>query len=156
MPRFVEQFGVQPTKAAATLLFSLPGMPLLYYGQEIGLIQTREQMQWDKTGSDLFEFYKKLLNLRRDELVLRQGDFEFIENDKPNSVLSYRLELATDDVLVLINFSDLPVRVTPEIGATQTDLIFSNRERGPGIHKVDLNNTNLDAYGFMIIRIFPE
>ncbi len=36
MPRFIKSHDLQQTKMAAALLFSLPGIPMLYNGQEIG------------------------------------------------------------------------------------------------------------------------
>lgn len=62
-------------KTAASIQFSLPHPPIIYYGTEIGMTQTtpqrtipsngdllaRQPMSWDKQDSELYTFYKKLI-----------------------------------------------------------------------------------------------
>jgi glycosidase len=58
MPRVMNQFGVNnqdKTKVAAGILLTAPGIPFIYYGEEIGMSGTkpdeliRTPMQWDDT-----------------------------------------------------------------------------------------------------------
>ncbi|WMJ72955.1 alpha-amylase family glycosyl hydrolase [Cytophagaceae bacterium ABcell3] len=72
--RFIEQHGAAKTKMAAALIFSLPGMPMLYNGQEIGVdihpydgAATFERNKKIRTQGDtsLYEFYQTLISLRK-------------------------------------------------------------------------------------------
>jgi cyclomaltodextrinase len=75
MDRFLFQCGndKEKLKAAATIQFSLPQPPIIYYGTETGMTQTtsqwtiptngdlqaRQPMNWDTPDQDLYLFYKK-------------------------------------------------------------------------------------------------
>lgn len=59
-------------KLAAALQLLLPGMPMIYYGDEFGMDgaqdpDCRRGMLWDpaRQDTDLFEWYRKLLHIRK-------------------------------------------------------------------------------------------
>jgi glycosidase/outer membrane protein assembly factor BamB len=63
MTRVMNQLGSDPQKAklAAALMLSMPGVPFIYYGEEIGLtgakpddLDLRRPMQWDNTAAKGF------------------------------------------------------------------------------------------------------
>lgn len=63
--------GKEKLKMAAFLQFSLPGMPSIYYGDEVGLTGFRDPYcrmgyPYGYEDIELFDFYKKLSNLRRE------------------------------------------------------------------------------------------
>ncbi|MCL1868774.1 MAG: alpha-amylase family glycosyl hydrolase [Paludibacter sp.] len=65
--------GVQ---AFAVLTYTLPGMPLIYSGQEIGFNRRlkffdKDQISWSKNST--FAFYKKLNNLKHTHPALKAG-----------------------------------------------------------------------------------
>ena len=79
------QTRVGPARArlAAILLFTSPGIPLVYYGDEIGMEgghdpDCRRCMEWnrEKWNGDTFELYKKLIKIRRERPWLRDGGWE--------------------------------------------------------------------------------
>src|SRR5216684_431971 len=72
-------------KLAATLLLTLPGMPVIYYGTEVGLSQrfdgvienaeARLPMLWGGDQNlDLLAHFQELGRMRRDSAALRRGD----------------------------------------------------------------------------------
>ena len=90
-PRLLTELGGDTAlmKLAATLLFTRPGVPCIYYGDEIGLQggpdpDCRRCFPWDRAQWDqpLFAHYKALTRLRRERrewaegatLALGQGD----------------------------------------------------------------------------------
>jgi alpha-glucosidase len=90
-PRMLTELGGDTAlmKLAATLLFTRPGVPCIYYGDEIGLQggpdpDCRRCFPWDRARWDLalFDHYKTLARLRRQRrewaagatLALGQGD----------------------------------------------------------------------------------
>lgn len=68
-------------KIAATLLYTLPGVPTVYYGDEAGMQGfsdplNRRFFPWGKEDKDLFEFYVFLGELRKNNSLFKDGDFE--------------------------------------------------------------------------------
>jgi glycosidase len=79
--RSLSLFGVQAIEAYARLLFTLPGLPLIYAGQEIGELETpslfeKSNIKWGQGDSALLNMYKKLIRLRKSHSCLYQGKFE--------------------------------------------------------------------------------
>lgn len=74
----------------ALFQFSFPGVPAIYYGDEIGLEggedpDNRRSMEWNqsKWNTNLRSFYKKIINTRKQLHPLRHGDWQciFVENE---------------------------------------------------------------------------
>ncbi|NJK43143.1 MAG: hypothetical protein HC933_01745 [Pleurocapsa sp. SU_196_0] len=87
IPRPLERMGGDKNKlrAAFALLLGFPGVPGIYYGDEIGLSGAndpfcRAPFPWDETqwDTDLLEEVKKLVTARRASLVLQQGSLEWL------------------------------------------------------------------------------
>ena len=102
--RFIEAFGIADTKLAAALLFTVPGVPMLYAGQEVGEETFRGIINWNDPHN-LLPFYKNLIKIRRNNLALTEGSFERISNTEPNSVYSYLRVSSNNNVIVNVNFS---------------------------------------------------
>ncbi|MGE5507024.1 MAG: glycoside hydrolase family 13 protein, partial [Chitinophagales bacterium] len=71
---------------AAFFQFTSPGVPYLYYGDEVGMVgggdpDCRRCMVWDEARQDrnLRAHFAALARLRRESRVLRHGDFAFLE-----------------------------------------------------------------------------
>lgn len=124
--RAAEIMGIEGTKPAAAFIFTIPGIPLIYNGQEIG--ETRylslfdwEPMDWDialnacrgKKAQELQQYYRTLIKLRKDNPVLTDGEIVPVVNDNPDKVASYMMVSEKDILLVVLNFSQkaLTVRV---------------------------------------------
>ncbi len=72
-------------RVAVTLLFTYPGVPSVYYGDEIGLKgagdpDNRRCMPWDphEWNADRRVFYQALMKLRRTSPALRQGGYQLL------------------------------------------------------------------------------
>ena len=71
----------QLMRLAVALLLTYPGVPCVYYGDEIGLSgDTRACMNWDRLtwDHDLRAFYHKLINLRKTSPALIDGGFQVL------------------------------------------------------------------------------
>jgi hypothetical protein len=75
--RFLLQAGrkVEVLKAAAATLLTMPGTPMIYYGDEQGLEQGRGQMLFGDDGDkDLHDHYQRVLRVRNENPGLRGQD----------------------------------------------------------------------------------
>ncbi|MCK5454867.1 MAG: alpha-galactosidase [Calditrichia bacterium] len=81
--RSMSLFGAQAIEAYATLLFTLPGLPLIYAGQEIGELETpslfeKSHIQWEQADPSLLNMYKNLINLRKSNSCFTRGNFRLL------------------------------------------------------------------------------
>jgi glycosidase len=73
-------YGVMLERMAATMQYTLPGFPSLYYGDEAGMEGykdpfNRRGMTWDNINTDLHAWYTWLGHLRRTCPLLKHGQF---------------------------------------------------------------------------------
>ncbi len=138
---------VKGVDAALVLLYSLDGVPMLYCGQEIADI-SRHSLYGNKTfgncvidwtrltqpiGQKRLALCKKLAEMRRSDPIFSGGQTIWLDNDRPNSVLSFLREKDGRKILVLVNMKRSPAEVN-------IDLNYVNI--GNNIH--DSNNVNKD------------
>jgi glycosidase len=121
MNRFLwmAQGNVDRVKLAATLLMTLPGMPVIYYGTEVGLSQRHEAtsenaearlpMLWGAAqNQDLLSHFQGLARMRRESNALRRGDRRTVLADA--EVFAYERWAGDERVTVALNFSKRPQR----------------------------------------------
>lgn len=114
---------------AFTFLMTSPGVPLIYYGDEIGLAgggdpDNRRFMQWDGINTDqawLKERLGKLGAIRRDELALRRGQLKVLGATADTFV--YEMVHGSERVVVALNRSDVSKSPGGVPTASYTDLI---------------------------------
>ena len=107
-------------KTFAALTYLLPGMPLIYSGQEVGLNRrlaffARDPIDWtDEQGFS--DFYKGLNDLRRNNPALHSqpqgGALQEIKNSVPDRVFSFVRASPNNRVLAVFNLSGDPQEVT--------------------------------------------
>ena len=97
---------------AFTALLTLPGLPLIYYGDEIGMAgggdpDNRRAMIWSGTTADqdkLRAQVTKLIGLRAAHPALRRGSRQQVW--LASDVYAYRMSLGSDAITVVLNRSD--------------------------------------------------
>lgn len=106
--RFVDRYGPETTRVAATLQFTLPGMPAMFAGDEIGAsyepYSNLTPVAWrDRFG--LRPLYRRLIRLKARVPALRSGDVDVLDAE-PGSALAYVRPRAggSGPVLVVLNF----------------------------------------------------
>lgn len=68
-------------KVMSTLEFVLPGIPTIYYGDEIGMQgfkdpYNRRPYTWGMVDEEIFNHYKKLCNIRKENKTITKGSFD--------------------------------------------------------------------------------
>ncbi|MEJ2617982.1 MAG: alpha-amylase family glycosyl hydrolase, partial [Ignavibacteriaceae bacterium] len=86
--RFISKFSPEQTKLAASILLTLPGVPMIYAGQETGEVTQRNMISWDDKFN-LQVYYQKLILARDKYPALQQGKFIKFPNSSPDSAYSY-------------------------------------------------------------------
>lgn len=228
-PRMVSRYGddgkyrIESAKMLATLIYTLPGTPYIYQGEEIGMtnvnfydienyrdIETinwynqkkeenvsddeiidsihrfsrdnaRTPMQWsDETNAgftkgkpwiecnpnykeinvedslnnpdSIYNYYKKLINLRKKNLVFIYGDFQTILENK-EEIYIYLRKYYNDYLLVLLNFygNNVNLNLFEELRYKNSKLLISNY---PEQESKNIYDFNLRPYEARIYKLF--
>lgn len=113
-PRIITVFNndLSKVKLAIFLQMTLPGAPAIYYGDEVGLEgsddpDNRRTMIWDQSrwNFEIFNYYKKLIELRKRYLSLKYGTISFKLIDDNNKLLIYERSYNNETISVLINYN---------------------------------------------------
>ena len=213
--RLATRLGEAKSRVAAFLQHTLPGMPFIYYGEELGMINgtiphevlqdflakifrgfhpgrdlERTPMQWDdslhagfsttrpwlpvgdsyKTDNvarektdpnSMFSLYKSLIEMRKNNPVLRYGEYIPRQSNSP-SVFSFERKLGDEHLVIYANFGENietenlpPHRGKPNIkfstSSKDNSLDFSGDESGNGNENGKLKLLPLEAY---IVSLF--
>jgi glycosidase len=109
-------------KTMAILSFTVPGMPLIYTGQEAGLnkrLAFFEKDSIDWSNLEMQQFYQKLIELKKTQPALWNGEaggqLTIVNNNLPKQVLAFTREKDNNQVLAVFNLSAQPVEVTLDL-----------------------------------------
>lgn len=119
-PRFITSWGEEMTRVAATLLLTLPGIPCVYTGDEVGA----EFMPYSDTAPITWEdkhglrgYYKRLIHLRKTIPSLHSRRWEPLAIKTSGPLYGYIRYVGSSEspVLVLLNFSGGPADATVSV-----------------------------------------
>lgn len=134
------------------LLFTMPGIPCIYYGSEWGEEGVKEQgsdynlrPQIDTPKfNELSEFISKLCNIRKSNKILAYGNFTNIHITNHQYVFERRLE--DKKIIVMINASDNSYVFNHDFNSNNATDLLTNEQ-------FSLSNThNLPPYSIQIIE----
>ncbi len=115
------------------LTYMLPGMPLIYSGQEYDLdyrLKFFEKDSIPKTRGEYFELLKKLGHLKNNNLAINGGkdaaSYERMEVGNENIML-FRRSKGNDSVLFIGNFSNESMSFSIPVGGNFTDYIVGSK-----------------------------
>jgi len=146
-------------KLAVTLLFSYPGAPCVYYGDEIGLDGgydpgCRKCMEWDvgKQNRELLEFFTRTIELRKEHPALRSAELKIMYAKAGDPCLAMeRVDSETGErMLLVINASDESRKL--ELGWVDHNVwrdLFTSTPVEARQNKLTLD---LAAYGFSLLQ----
>jgi glycosidase len=102
-------------KTMAALSFTVPGMPLIYTGQEAGLNKRldffdKDQVDWSKL--EMQDFYKKLIQLKKDNPALWNGSaggyLHFLRVAEQNGIVAFTRQKDDNKIIVVMNLTQEP------------------------------------------------
>ena len=123
------QLGLKRLRLAALVLFTFPGAPTVYYGDEAGMEGwedpfNRAGYPWGQEDSELKSFFSKLAHLRREQPALQTGQLHW--RWTAGSLLVFARELNGQLLTTVVNAADTPQTLTlPWFGDTARDLLSS-------------------------------
>ena len=106
-------------KTFAVFSATVPGMPLIYSGQEVGLNKRleffeKDEIDWN-SENNLSEFYKTLLTFKKEHPALWNGEFggsmKQVKTNADDKVFAFIREKDNDKVLVILNLSNNNVSI---------------------------------------------
>jgi neopullulanase len=103
-------------RLAWLFMFSYPGAPCVYYGDEIGLDgehdpDCRKPFPWEesKWDQDLLSYVKRVITLRKQNPALRRGDFKRLWS--ADGTYAFSRSLDGDTFVIALNTSGSPQQV---------------------------------------------
>ncbi len=111
-------------RGAVMMLFTFPGTPNIYYGDEVGIDGhilsvegCRYPMPWkeEKQNQDFYDLYRTLAHLKREQEALQNGGFKILYAQ--DYVISYTRFTDTKAYVVVVSQDDHPTSVQIPIGA---------------------------------------
>jgi glycosidase len=114
-------------------IFSLPGAPAIYYGDEVGLEggedpDCRRCFPWDRGQWDeeLRELFRTLIRIRKEEPTLRRGDVKF--GDAKGRAFFLEREFAGEKLFFFLNAGEETASF--HLACPASDLLSGERHRG--------------------------
>lgn len=149
-------------KVHLAYILSIPGVPIVYYGTEIGLTgaadpDNRRMMKFDENINEweretLFDT-RKIINARKNHPALRHGDFYTVKAE--DNIYSYIRSDLNERILVVLNKSgneeNFILNLPPMYYLNKAKNIFNGEELIIEKNKI---NIKLPAYGYAYFRLF--
>ena len=136
-------------KTFAALTYFLPGIPLIYNGQEYGLNKRLEFFEKDfipKKQSDFYEFYSNLNSIKKENNILdidSEIKFEIIETNNKN-LICYKRTKNNDSMYFVANLSEESQEINTEFSETLKSL-NSNK-------MISLKKNSLDPWEYHFLK----
>ena len=136
-------------KTFAALTYFLPGIPLIYNGQEYGLNKRLEFFEKDfitKKQSDFYEFYSNLNSLKKENNLLdidSEIKFEIIETNNKN-LICYKRTKNNDSMYFVANLSEESQEINTEFSETLKSL---NSDK-----MISLKKNSLDPWEYHFLK----
>jgi glycosidase len=130
-------------KAFAVMSFTVPGMPLIYSGQEADINKRLEFFEKDVidwSNDTLVDFYRKLVEIKSNQAVLLSGengsDITFLYSGNER-VIVYSRSSELEEIIVMLNFSEEDASISVE------------DESANGFYESLIDEGSIDAHGIL-------
>lgn len=160
-PEVNHDLSYEKLKLYLAYLLSIPGVPIIYYGDEIGMTgaadpDNRRMMRFDDQlkgiEKETLEEARRIINIRREHSALRQGDYQTIKTDK--DTYAYLRSDLNERILIVLNKSSEAKIVTLKL----PDFYNLSKASDLFLHKNYLINNStfiseIPAVGFRIFKV---
>lgn len=106
--------GISLLKMAYVILATVPGLPTVFYGDEVGLEGykdpfNRRPYPWKLGNKEIRDFYQKIGAIRTEEEVYKDGDFSLVHLD--NESLIFSREKGKSKNYTIVNNSEKEMKI---------------------------------------------
>jgi glycosidase len=144
--------GIEGSKSAFVLASTMPGVPLLYNGQELGVADTvsffaATPYDWSQAeNNEVTAFYTDYLTLYRNSTALRNGALEVLTPNAEDALLYTR---STDDETMLI-----AVNIRDQAASLELPSEYQNQSWTDALSGESVSGSTLDLgpYGYRLLR----
>jgi glycosidase len=143
-------------KTFAVLTFTVPGMPLMYTGQEAGLDKRlaffeKDQVDW-ALHPEMAELYTSLIKLKKENPALWNGlaggQIHFLDTSLPEKWIAFEREKDGSRVVVVINLS--AEKTTGDVAFAQPGK-FTDYFSGKELKTETKTALELEAWGYKVL-----
>ncbi len=145
------------TEAFAVLTYLVPGMPLIYSGQEANNQKALEFFEKDPIvwgDYPLAAFYQKLAAIKKENPALANGSYggaaNIIKTNYPDEILAFSRKSGDNEVIALFNIGsdDLLVKSAELSGSYQN--LFENKDV-----EIDVDSgITIPAHGYLLLKSY--
>lgn len=148
--------GMSLLKLAALILYTFPGSPMLYYGDEAGMQGfedpfNRGTYPWGHENAELVQYFQQLGALRKAHEALQSGTIVY--HAAQGRALAFSRRTEHDHCLTAVNAGDEPATLTLPWDGTLAEDALSHQEFfcGNGLLRL-----TLEPYGTMLLTESQE
>jgi glycosidase len=152
----IERYGSAGDSLTIALIATLPGVPLIYNGDEVGnpeKLSLFEQVpiNWNNDGS-FRNFYEKIFSLRKSHGDIRYGSYRVLPTNDTRDILAFERKTGNDKAVCVFNFaatkkSNIEIDVNGRNGLNFIDGITGQQFQ----IKNGRITVSLAKYGFLIL-----
>lgn len=119
--------GIKLVKLSSVIQFTLPGIPSIYYGDEIGMQGYADPFNRgcfveENAEKSLLEHYRKIGEIRRKHTCFKEGDFRFVSCER--ACIAYIREDENDSLLIIANRNETDIEYYLHEEWHSSELIF--------------------------------
>lgn len=146
----------EAAKTFAALTFMVPGMPLIYTGQETANTKRlkffdKDQIEWG--NGEMQDFYEKLIDIKQANKALWNGKagapIHFLHTTEENSMLVIDRAVEGNQVVSIFNLSDKPV--TNSVGCPRIAGEYTNAISGEEVKYEQGQTFELKPWEYIIL-----
>jgi len=150
----------EAVKPMAAMIFTVPGVPVIEAGQEIGETKGRMQgdpfppVDWNNADYNLRNFYIKISEIRNSHMALKYGGKESISNvwKSGDSVYAYLRSYGNENVIVIINFLNKEATAYVDLPVSKGAVAYDElNDKDYVVNEPDNFKISIPAYGSIIL-----
>jgi glycosidase len=158
--RLEKKWGTERVNLGLVACFTFDGVPFLYNGQEVAdaarhSIFGRAPIDWANgetpAGKARFAFCQELCAMRHSERALTDGALVWLDNDRPEAVLSFARRTSEEEVISVLNLSERQVTVgiaMPELELRSVAILLS--DQAEVVKDENVCTLRLESFGYFV------